>query len=108
MRGKGASGYVQRGGFANMTPIQSSILDALLRHGKSNELALRDFIGNSALTTGIALRQLHVRNLVRLSDAQEYELSESGVAALTADSAAMPRSVRTPSGDSRRRLAPPD
>jgi len=91
-----------------MTPIQSSILDALLRHGKSNELALRDFIGNSALTTGIALRQLHIRNLVRLSGAQEYELSESGVAALTGDSATMPRSVRTPSGDSRRRPAPPD
>jgi hypothetical protein len=84
-----------------MTPIQSSILDALLRHGKSNEIDLRHFTGNSALTMGIALRQLQSRNLVQLSGRREFELSESGVAAMTRESAIMTYPARTPSGDSR-------
>ena len=84
-----------------MTPIQSSILDALLRHGKSNEIDLRHFTGNSALTMGIALRQLQSRSLVQLSGRLEYELSESGVAAVTRESAVMTCPARPPSGDSR-------
>lgn len=78
-----------------MTPIQSSILDALMRHGKSNELVLRGLIGNSALITGIALRQLQMRNLVRLSGARDYELSESGVAAMTGDCVTLPRAAKS-------------
>jgi len=88
-----------------MTPIQSSILDALLRHGKSNEFALRNLTGNSALTTGIALRQLESRSLVQLSGRGLYELSESGIAAMIAAMTREPEAMicpaHAPSGDSR-------
>jgi hypothetical protein len=77
-----------------MTPLQTAILDALLRHGKSNELDLRHRIGNSPLATGIALRQLQNRKLVQPSGGRDFELSASGVAAITGEPDLLLRPVR--------------